>query len=389
MSTDDARIVRAIGDHFRRARLTLGWTLNDVVGRAAKEGARFSVANLSRFERGLAEFSFMDAYAIARALGTPLNYLEEIVRAAKTRVDVDLKGKSFEKLMESGKRYAKLGENSRAAALFEAAHDQVLLDDASTERDQKLAGVLIWSADAHNRLRHFAMAVDLAARVLDLRGASTEQRASALVKLVHTYTMMGRYQHARIYRSKVGDYWEQMSPKGRAIATLQFGFLELQEENWSEAMALLEEASSDFVGLDDVAHLLLCRANIGLCLGRLGKSDEASKVLRFVVDQAAERRLRSVAWLALCYSGRLLTESGSFEEAREHIETAASIARTRGDQNDLFIAWYLLWRLEIAANRPDREQAARQTLQRLLRKVDSRLPEAAEFVAATVDRRKR
>lgn len=381
MGSEDARVIRAVGDHFRRARETLGWTLSDVVERASKEGARFSVANLSRFERGLAEFSFTDAYAIARALGTPLSYLEEVIRAAQTRQDVDITGRSYEELFADGARLVKLGEVAAGTSFLEAAQDLLLLEENRADRDECLATVLIATADAHTRMRHFALASELAARVLRLEKISPDKQALALLRLVSVYYLTGDFRRSRVYAAEAKKLMPSVQERTQALANTYFGSLELKEEYWDKAIPFFDGAAEYFVKADDTINLLVCRASVGYCLARRGQVAEGVRLLEFVVDQAAERSYNSVAARGLRLLGELLTNTGEYARARAHLESAAGISRNLGAVDDLFMAWFRIWKLEISCGTPQKARAASATLTRLLRKADSRLPEAKEFVA--------
>lgn len=73
---------RSVGDHLRRARETLGWTLREVAERASPNGVKVSASTLSRLERGDTSVAFEEILALAgRVLNMPDCPPERVLQA--------------------------------------------------------------------------------------------------------------------------------------------------------------------------------------------------------------------------------------------------------------------------------------------------------------------
>lgn len=88
------------------------------------------------------------------------------------------------------------------------------------------------------------------------------------------------------------------------------------------------------MGRGDSSDALAVMSNLALTLDRLGRTDEAERRLRRVVEIREEKYGDSGAMAAArAHLGRLLTVKGEFEEAAEHLHVALDVARRYvGDQ---------------------------------------------------------
>jgi len=375
-------IRRSVGEHLRRVRETLGWTLREVVKRTEVQGTQISESTLSRLERGDTSVPFEELIAICRVLGTPLALIEEVIRSAQSRTDIDLTGRTFENLLAEGMGFAQKGAIQRALACFEAAHDLLLLEGAAERRADRLAEVLIHRAEAHRRLRQFNLSLDLAGRVLNLSGCSEDQKVRAMVLHVTIHAARRDFFQARLFAERLLPLRGALRDEVRAYALEALGALEYLEGRYSQAIPLLEESCALLKRLDRPFQLTKTMIVLGACIGVSGSARRGEAMILEAIDSAGRRHFPEI----VAYGRRLLawvsSELGRYDDARGQLEKALDAARPVRRANEMFRIWYELWRLEEAAQNPDGQARAERVLQRLVHRADPDLPAARKYLAA-------
>lgn len=387
MVPDESRIKLAVGEHFRRTRETLGWTLSDVTERAAREGANISVSMLSRLERGQSALSIGDVAALCRSLGTSFAFVEDVIRLAAQRESLDLTGKTYQELIDAGKGLAYRGEFSKAIAHFEAALDFALLRDKGHDPDE-IAQALIWCSDIHRRERRFSLAMELVSKVLNLKGCSADNRARALTQNVAILSLNGEFGRAQIYGAQLRLLLKNCSAGSKAYALSALGVLNMMDEAFEQAMNFLLAARKCYLEMENLVDRYRTEATIGFVRAKLGEWEQGLSECDAVAADSFRNKMPEVGAQALRYSGRILLELKRHSEARNKFESAAATSRKLNRTNDLFIAWYWIWKVELDAGNATEVDRIAVTLKRLLRRVDAHLPEAEEFVAATSGKRR-
>ncbi len=384
MVPDESRIKLAVGEHFRRTRETLGWTLSDVTERAAREGATISVSMLSRLERGQSAFSMMDTLALCRSLGTSASFLEDVIKAATTKTQVDLSRFDINELINRGKRRLYRGDTEEARAFFEAAVDWVLLNPESRAR---LPEALVYCAEVHRRERRFHLATEILSRVLNTPDCTTEQRVQALVQNVAIGYLTGDFSRARVYAGEVLKLVDAVASDVRAFALGTIAALEMKQDRYNAALPLLNQALAIYEELRSAANHSRMLACVGYCRCKTGQRG-GLKDIDDAIEIALENGFSDVALLGHQYYAEVCAAARELEDARKHLESATKIARSIGSKNDTFLCWYHLWSLESECGNHESATRAGVVLARMLKSVDNTLPEYQRFVASMPPRKR-
>ncbi len=392
MVPDESRIKLAVGEHFRRTRETLGWTLSDVTERAAREGANISVSMLSRLERGQSALSIGDVAALCRSLGTSFAYLEELIALRSSKSEIDITGQTYDDLMKAGRKLAARGEYALSLGYFEAAVDWVILQEPNERDPEQLADAMIWCAVVHRRERRFGIATEIITKVLNLPiGTDTGVRALALnVTILYMTSNFGK---ARILARQLEIMAQSASTRSKAYAIAAIGSLHFVAKDYAQAIAPLSQARDLYAALSDDHNRARIGASLGLCLAQTGQLDDGLAVIRASASTALNNGHIEVASQASRFAGQAYLLNNDLEHARAELERAASLSRRIQRMNDVFLAWFWVWKLEAVAGDEPARKRIQQVLSRLLSKVDPRLSEAEEFLAtirpvATAKRKK-
>ncbi len=379
----------SIGAHLRRTRQALGWTLDDVVDRVARDGLRLSRSTLHRIETGKTSLPVDAVASLSRVMGLSLGYLEDVIRASETREFIDTGDATFESLLDRGLSLASSGDAPRALRLFEAALDRSRLEDDLDDaaRDDRTATALIHVAECHRRLRHHRLSLEAAGRVLNLRYCSDDNRLRAILLHVTVGYMTDDLRWAEIF----GEYAERLlghaSDPVRAYGLYVLGNLSYKQGRPLDAITRYESARPLYEEMGSDLQLARLDVTLGHALFLAGRADDGLARVRDGQKRAARHGFREVSIYALRTLGLIETARGDDAAARFHFEEAASLARRLGLSHELFLSWHGVWEAARRAGDAESERWARRVLRRLLKKIHPDLHEARAFVAALADGR--
>ncbi len=372
----------AVADHLKRLRGVLGWTLDDLAGRAREEGLAISTSTLSRLERGKTALPFETVVVLARCLGTPLGHLEDAVRASRGRHAVHVDGADFDALIAEGNSLARSGAIERALDHFEAAHDWLASRPDLAGREEMLAKTLIYLAEGHRRLRRFEVAQARAAEVLNLPGCSLDNRLRAVLIHASIARNRGHAYKARLYARHAEELLPQAGPAAQAYAHGVLGFTRLELGELDAAVRLLESARARYTELGNELEACRMAVQLGFCHHRLGHPAAGWSMVRQGYEAARGAGWYECATSALLRMGEMARADGRPEVAVEHFELAAAIAARHSYPLQGFLAWHGIWQIARAGADAEAEARVARVLRRLLRKLAPDFPEAREFLDA-------
>ncbi len=371
---------KAVGEHFRRLRRSLSWTLQDVAERVTSLGIPVSHSTLSRVESGRTTISADLLMALGETLGASFEEVEEIMRLARSRVQIDLSGSDLSVLEERGSDCARMGDFLGALGHYRAARDLLLLDDGIEDRGSKLAEVMLYESECHRRLRQYSLSLRLAGQVLNQPGISAEFLFRALVLHVQAGFQTGDFYQARLFGQQVRSKLGRMPLRWRALGLGVLAALEYKQERWKKAITIFRQA----LGLYETLGFEIEVARMGIGLGyscyRSGAKEEGEAAVLQALASARRGGYRDVEIYALLSLGRIATENRDRNSARKQLDSAAALAVDLELPHEEFIAIYEYWTCcKLLGDRVEGARRARR-LSRLLKRIDHRLPEAQSFL---------
>ncbi|UCF66151.1 MAG: helix-turn-helix domain-containing protein [Acidobacteriota bacterium] len=380
MSDLSVQVRRHVGQHLRRTRHALGWTLEDVTTRLAHDGVRLSRSTLHRIETGRTVLALETVSALCRVMGVPFGYLEEIVRSAAAQREIDLTGYRFEELIAQGHALGARGRVALALQHFEAAHDWVLLQEQLDDRDDSLATALVHMADCQRRLRHFALSQEAATRALNLDGCSPENRLRAVLLNVSIGYMTRDFYRAALFAEHAERELPHASEPVQAFGYYVTGNLHYLQERYREAIVRFRRAERLYRRLDAPLQLSRLYVTMGHALARSEDGNGGASLIHDGYRMARKNRFHEVELYGLRILGLVDAERDDPDSALFHFEHAARLARRLGLTHELFLAWHGIWTVSRRHQDRDRERHARRALKRLLKKINPELREAEQFV---------
>lgn len=384
----EAALRRAVGARLRSLRQGLGWTLDDLVRRSAKDGVRLSRSTLHRMELGSSVLPFDTVAVVAHAMGTSLVQLEAVIRAACAGTARDAEGLTLAEIIQSAASHGAAGRIDHALALYEVAYERLIRGE-STPSPDSLERVLLHLADCSRRLRQFVPSRDYAGRLLNLPGISPDTQTQALLIEVSIGYMTDDFYRAELFCQRALERLDQVSPRTRAYASAVIGNLFYKQRNFRPAVQHLTAGAAGYEQLEEwhqAAHVLatLGHAQFGSMLKR-----QARDTTRRGLCIARERGFLET----VVYAHRLLAlmdaEDGYLESASAEFEEGLKVARRLHLVHQQFLCWHGIWTVARRCSDVAREKQARDVLRRLLFKLDASLPEAEQFsqeVAVAADR---
>ncbi|GEM_PF-5313257 len=386
MPNQPDRVRRAVGEHLRSLRQALGWTLDDVVARTARQGVRLSRSTLHRLECGRSIIPLDTVAALCRGLGSSLSRIDEIVRSVSIEgEDIDLSGVTFEHLQERAKREARRGRFDRVLPLLEAARDWLALHDPSEASASRKSRTLILIADCHRRLRHYALCLETAGQVLNLEDCPPTDHFMALVLHITVGTQTDDLYRAELYAARALKMMEDADPKDRAYGCIAIGHLRQKQGRYDVSESMLTKAYDLYHDLGDASAL----ARTKIILGQTRHLAERNEDAHALVQQGLATARRSGDLHGIFHGLAVLAEididKGLYASARAHYDEFSSLARKVGDHTALFLAWHGFWVIARREKSTREEERAERVLKRLLMKVPIGVPEAERFMASLTE----
>ncbi len=377
---DQARL--ELGRHLRRARASLGWTLESLAERLDAEGTPLDPSTISRIEKGQITPALDTASGLARCLGTSVAALDEVLRSARRRKTVDITGRSFEKLMESGKREVSKGDIHAALDYFEAARDWVELHPEAPDRNDKLAQALIFEANAQIRLTNFILAHELVGRALNLATIASSSRLAALLTQVKIGYHTRDFARARAFAREAEPLLGQVEESQRAFAYAVLGDLHFMQGDDEAAAAWLEKARAIYLAIGDQREHCRTVITLGYALSRSGHRDNGLRLAREGLDAARRRNFTEVEVFGLFAVGKIMLTAGMKDGARAHLSRMLERSRSLGLANDEFLAYFYLWQWNKRFGTRSEASRCEKGMRRLLHRVDRDRFEVREYLAA-------
>lgn len=371
-----------LGRHLRRSRRSLGWTLDSLAERLEAEGTPLDPSTISRIEKGQTTPTLDIAGGLARCLGTSVAALDEVLRSARRRKTVDITGRSFEKLMESGKRQVSKGDIRAALDYFEAARDWVELHPEAENRNDKLAQALILEAKGQLRLRNVILANELTGRALNLPRIPPDTQLTALLVQTQICYRSLDFARASAFAREAEPLLQSAAGSVRAFAFAVLGDLHYMREDFSAAIPWLEKAREAYRALRDARELLRTQITLGYALHKHGHPENGLRIAREALRGAQEEGFKDVTFFGFGVIGQILMERDDSEQSRRHLKKAQELARSLGLATDEFAAYYYLWRWsQKFGTRTDAARCVR-AMRQLLHRADRSRPEVTSFLAS-------
>lgn len=353
--------------------------MRELAERVREEGVEATATRVNRVELGQTMPPLDFAEALFWSVGAPLDTIQEIIRSTKARKKVDVSDASFEELIEQGKQKRNLGLFRDAVSLFEAAHDILLLGDDDYPPDD-MAMVLCLLADTCERLRLHRMSVDAAERALNLEGVSKDLRLRALLLHVEHGYMTGNFYQAGVFAERAQILLDDAPPELRAFARGVIGYLSFKQDDYSEAVAHLEEARVLYLDLGRVCQAAQVGVSLGYSFFRTGHPRSGRRIVSHSLADAQGGNYLEVAAFALRFLGRMDVAEGDPKRAAERFGDAATVARRLQLPAEEFMALHLLHEVQRDLGETRKAGRTRSRLKQLMRDVDPRLPERRAFL---------
>lgn len=381
MSDLGKQVRTEIGGHLHRLRASLGWTLTDVAEKASIDGIPISASTISRVERGLTAIPAEAMSGLCRSLGTSLSYVEEIVRTASTREQIDLSGRDDRSLLDEGRSRAQAGDVRGALVLLAAAHDWLLMQDGLSDGDERLAEVLTWESTCYRRLHSFTMALNTAGRILNMHGVSEDAKLHAISLHVEVGYITGDFYRASIFAQHARDLLDTVQTRTRARAEMVLGMLEFEQDHFEAAIPWIEAAKALYLELDLEIEVARGLVTLGYCHHRLGRPNGGRKLIQKGRASAEKHGFEEVLAYALRMEGSLLADQGHLSAAEQLLGRSADIARRLTLSTQEFSAWFALYEAARRGRQSDLARRLSRRLTRLLRRVTHQVPEVQKFLA--------
>lgn len=379
MGDFESRAARIIGDHLRRLRSALGWTLDDVVERAAAHGADISPSKLSRAERGRATLTAPSLSIVGSVLGTSLAQIEARIQALRERDETDLGSTDVDTLVEEGMDCVRRGDIAAALDRFEAAEDRLAL--LHRRDDPLLPEIWIKQAGCHTTMHRTILSSELARRALNHDHASPETRIRALLMEVVNRSLEDEFETARVFAGAAAERLADLPEATRAFGESVLADLHLRMHRWADAIPHLEHARDMYASLGNDYERTKVVIRLGYCLGMSTQPRGGKELIARSSGHARRRGYRDLVFVAERHLGEISLRENNTEEARKWLRAAAGGFRRLGRTPDEFVAVYYLWRGLSKAGKADAARRIQRELARLMRQLPHPIPESRRFVA--------
>lgn len=383
----ESQVRRAVGALLLERRAALGWTLQEVAQRAAREGAHISLATLHRLERGQSRLPFFAVAALCRSLGASLSELEAVLHFHTFESDSQLGARSCQDWLDEGFRQRAIGDYPRALEAFDAAVARARAEENADGLNQRLAEALIHKGDCHLRLRHFRACLDCAWQVLNLEGTTAESRLRAMLLHVEVGYSTGEFGRAELFAQHLAPLLKSAAPWTQAYANAVIGTMYFKLDRFADAIKPLETSRKLYGDAGLTIEVARAGVTLGYCHHRVGRPQSGRRFVEESYQLALTHQHLQVVAYALRTLARLCADENAVPAALDHYEAAVDISRRLGLDHEVFVARYAQWRLHQAAGDQAAADRTAASLKRMLKRVDPRLAEVKAFVAAGVSGR--
>jgi transcriptional regulator with XRE-family HTH domain len=370
---------RAVGEHLRRVRQQFGYTLDDLVQLAAKDGVKISRSTLHRIEQGQSVLPLDTVAAIANALGTSLAQLDYVVWMARPSLMATSLDGTPEELQARAEQARSKGQLHESLLLYQAAYDRRFPSDGAAAAGPLAAHLLIQIADLHRRLRHYALSLDCAGQVLNMPAVDSDDRLRALLLHVAVGYQTQDFFRAQLFADQAERLLSDAAIPARAFGCSVIGNLQLARDQVQPAALWFEQAIRHYASFGDTARRARMMVTLGEARARLGDGARAFQDARDGLALAIQHGHLEVVLYAHRVLGRMHRDATCLEVAALHFEEGLRYAKQLRLHTEQFLCWHGLWKLaELIGDRTKQEQVSK-TMKRMLLRVDRTSPEAREF----------
>jgi tetratricopeptide (TPR) repeat protein len=365
-----------LGGYLRACRQERRLSLRQVERLAAAFNEPIANSYLANCERGRFIPSVPKLLTLSRVYGVPVeSFVDRIdlcrYEALKPSVD------SHEACREMGIEAAQRGDLGRAFACFERALELLEREGGNIARR--------WASEIDiaivlKRMGRHAAARETLERVLRQGGMPAALRVRSLDILAGVLREMGHLVLALLCAREANRLAIENGETRLAPHTWNtLGNVHFDMGDDVSALPCYEEAVRAFSAASETAGLTAAAANLGNCLARLGRREEAMGRLRQALELARRHDYRRHVADILGYMARLRYQEGRSAEARLLAHESNQIAR-RGDYFDtLFVNHFYLWRMAREEHRSAEEKILLKSLKYFRSKIESSFPELREF----------
>ncbi len=339
----------AVGEIFRKAREAQQLSQTQVAELTRGRPGQISRAMVSLIERGRHLPGLEATVALSRALNVePMEVFE--------RVDLpsvepgDLSGFDVDQLVDRAKDCFWAGDYRSAVATHEIILHLLNVEPPADpeKRVATEARVEIHRASALRHLGALAAARAAAERAVNLTEEMPELQTRGYLVLAALYDRRGLRPLARDMASKAVELARGLGPKLQGSAWHEMGTILYAWGKYEEARDAFLKAGVQFREAEDHVYQIHVQGNVGSCLARLGRTDQARRRFLQAVELSRKKQVPASEAFWLVELGRACFEERGYDEADRYAEVALRIAKPRGHQLTVFRAELLRHRISTA-----------------------------------------
>jgi transcriptional regulator with XRE-family HTH domain len=370
------------GQYLRRIRESKKLSLDAVEELAVGYPDRLTKSHLSRIENGRAEPTFRRLYALSQIYGVPVATLAERFELDlhRERTDTEVPAGDVEAVRERVWRLVDEGRFFDALLHLDAL---LLFEDAGRRDPVEDVRLRIQRVHCLNRCGHHEMARQEAESLLERDGLDARDRVVTLHFLAVACLRQSRFTVAAIAVEHARGLADDLPDARllRAHLDQTHGQVLAGAGRLDDAVAAFESAMNGFRELGRTLERARATRNLAAVYLDLGKLRTARRFLDEVIRDAERNGHDRHLAFALSDKAVLAWRESDLDGCEAFALRSNRIARERDYPGIVFRNCYYLWR--VAEVRSDRAAVRlnEKTLKTYLARVETSLPERAEFVA--------